>query len=175
MGEQSQLVGELAGKNSGGSFRWATDEAEREKLWDARHDAHYAAMALKPGCKGWPTDVCVPISRLAECILETRADIDASNLTVPIVGHVGDGNFHLLFLIDPANEAEDLKQFQQLNDRLIERALKMGGTCTGEHGVGIGKIHYMRAEHGESVEMMRQIKQALDPLNLFNPGKLVPA
>ena len=104
-------------------------------------------MALKPGCKGWPTDVCVPISRLAECILETRADIDASNLTVPIVGHVGDGNFHLLFLIDPANEAEDLKQFQQLNDRLIERALKMGGTCTGEHGVGIGKIHYIRAEH----------------------------
>ena len=173
--EQSQLVGELAGKNGGGSFRWATDEAEREKLWDARHDAYYAAMALKPGCKGWPTDVCVPISRLAECILETRADIDASNLTVPIVGHVGDGNFHLLFLIDPANEAEDLKQFQQLNDRLIERALKMGGTCTGEHGVGIGKIHYMRAEHGESVEMMRQIKQALDPLNLFNPGKLVPA
>ena len=131
-------------------------------------------MALKPGCKGWPTDVCVPISRLAECILETRADIDASNLTVPIVGHVGDGNFHLLFLIDPANEAEDLKQFQQLNDRLIERALKMGGTCTGEHGVGIGKIHYMRAEHGESVEMMRQIKQALDPLNLFNPGKTRP-
>ena len=132
-------------------------------------------MALKPGCKGWPTDVCVPIFRLAECILETRADIDASNLTVPIVGHVGDGNFHLLFLIDPANEAEDLKQFQQLNDRLIERALKMGGTCTGEHGVGIGKIHYMRAEHGESVEMIRQIKQALDPLNLFKPGKLVPA
>ncbi len=173
--EQSQLVGELAGKNGGGSFRWATDEAERVKLWDARHDAYYAAMALKPGCKGWPTDVCVPISRLAECILETRADIDASNLTVPIVGHVGDGNFHLLFLIDPANEAEDLKQFQQLNDRLIERALKMGGTCTGEHGVGIGKIHYMRAEHGESVEMMRQIKQALDPMNLFNPGKLVPA
>ena len=106
--EQSHLVGKLAGKNGGGSFCWATDEAEREKLWDARHDAYYAAIALKPGCKGWPTD-CVPISRLAECILETRADIDASNLTVPIVGHVGDGNFHLLFLIDPAKEAEDLK------------------------------------------------------------------
>ena len=150
------------------------DEAERKKLCDARHDAYYAAMALKPGCTVWPTDVCVPISRLAECIRETRADIDASNLTVPIVGHVGYGNFHLLFLIDSANEAEDLKQFQQLNDRLIERALKMGGPCTGEHGVGIGKIHYTRAKHVESVEM-RQIKQVLDPLNLFNPGKLVPA
>ena len=110
-----------------------------------------------------------------KCILQTRADIDASNLTVPIVGHMGNGNFHLLFLIDQANEAEDLKLFQQLNDRLIERTLKMGGTCISEHGVGVGKIHYMRAEHGESVEMMRQIKQALDPLNLFNPGKLVPA
>ena len=117
----------------------------------------------------------MPISRLVKCILQTRADIDASNLAVPIVGHVGNGNFHLLFLIDQANEAEDLKLFQQLNNRLIERTLKIGGTCINEHGVGVGKIHYMRAEHEESVEMMRQIKQVLDPLNLFNPGKLVPA
>lgn len=173
--EQAEIVGEIAEEHGGSDFRWATQEQERQKLWEARHNAYYAALALKPGSKGWPTDVCVPISRLAECILETRQDIDASGLTVPIVGHVGDGNFHLLFLVDPEHEESDLQHFQQLNDRLIERALRMGGTCTGEHGIGTGKIRYMQAEHGESVELMRQIKQALDPQNLFNPGKLLPS
>ena len=173
--EQAEIVGEIAAEHGGGDFRWATQEQDRQKLWEARHNALYASLALKPGSKGWPTDVCVPISRLADCILETRKDIDDAGLMVPIVGHVGDGNFHLLFLVDPENEAEDLRQFQVLNDRLIERALRMGGTCTGEHGIGSGKIRYMHAEHGESIELMRQIKQALDPLNLLNPGKLLPA
>ena len=130
---------------------------------------------MRPGTKGWPTDVCVPISRLAECILETRQDIDQEGLTVPIVGHVGDGNFHLLFMIDPENEKEDLSRYQPLNDRLVERTLHMGGTCTGEHGIGSGKLKYMQAEHGESLELMRKIKQAYDPENLMNPGKVIPA
>ena len=130
---------------------------------------------MRPGTKGWPTDVCVPISRLAECILETRKYIDQEGLTVPIVGHVGDGNFHLLFMIDPENEEEDLNRYQPLNDRLVERTLRMGGTCTGEHGIGSGKLKYMQTEHGESLELMRKIKQAYDPDNLMNPGKVIPA
>ena len=117
----------------------------------------------------------MPISRLADCILETRRDIEESGLVVPLVGHVGDGNFHLLFLIDPENEEEELKRYQPLNDRLVERALRMGGTCTGEHGIGSGKIKYMEAEHGDSLDLMRQIKQAFDPDNLMNPGKMLPA
>jgi len=112
---------------------------------------------------------------LADCILETRRDIEESGQLVPLVGHVGDGNFHLLFLIDPENEEEELKQYQPLNDRLVERALRMGGTCTGEHGIGSGKIKYMEAEHGDSLDLMRQIKQAFDPDNLMNPGKMLPA
>ena len=172
--EQAEMVKEVSTEEGGSDFQWSTRQLEINKLWEARHNAYYASLALRPGSKGWVTDVCVPISRLADCILETRFDIEESELTVPLVGHVGDGNFHLLFLIDPENEVEDLKRFQPLNDRLVERALRMGGTCTGEHGIGSGKIKYMKAEHGDSLELMRQIKMAFDPENLMNPGKMLP-
>ena len=173
--EQAEMVKEISTEEGGSDFQWSTREQEKQKLWEARHNAYYAALAMRPGSKGWATDVCVPISRLADCILETRRDIEESGLVVPLVGHVGDGNFHLLFLIDPENEEEELKLYQPLNDRLVERALRMGGTCTGEHGIGSGKIKYMEAEHGESLDLMRQIKQAFDPDNLMNPGKMLPA
>jgi len=173
--EQSKIVKEISSDEGGSEFQWSTHEKERQKLWEARHNAYYASLAMRPGTKGWPTDVCVPISRLAECIMETRQDIDKEGLTVPIVGHVGDGNFHLLFMIDPKNEEEDLKRYQPLNDRLVERTLRMGGTCTGEHGIGSGKLKYMHAEHGESLELMRMIKNTFDPENLMNPGKVIPA
>ena len=173
--EQSEMVKEISTEEGGSDFQWSTREQEKQKLWEARHNAYYAGLALRPGSKGWATDVCVPISRLADCILETRSDIEESKLTVPLVGHVGDGNFHLLFLIDPENEEEELKLYQPLNDRLVERALRMGGTCTGEHGIGSGKIKYMEAEHGDSLKLMHQIKQAFDPDNLMNPGKMLPA
>jgi len=173
--EQAEMVKEISTEEGGSDFQWSTREQEKQKLWEARHNAYYAALAMRPGSKGWATDVCVPISRLADCILETRSDIEESKLTVPLVGHVGDGNFHLLFLIDPENEEEELKLYQPLNDRLVERALRMGGPCTGEHGIGSGKIKYMEAEHGDSLDLMRQIKQAFDPDNLMNPGKMLPA
>ena len=173
--EQAEMVKEISTEEGGSDFQWSTREQEKQKLWEARHNAYYAGLAMRPGSKGWATDVCVPISRLADCILETQRDIEESELTVPLVGHVGDGNFHLLFLIDPENEEEELKHYQPLNDRLVERALRMGGTCTGEHGIGSGKIKYMEAEHGDSLDLMRQIKQAFDPDNLMNPGKMLPA
>jgi len=173
--EQAEMVKEISTEEGGSDFQWSTREQEKQKLWEARHNAYYAALAMRPGSKGWATDVCVPISRLADCILETRRDIEESGQLVPLVGHVGDGNFHLLFLIDPENEEEELKLYQPLNDRLVERALRMGGTCTGEHGIGSGKIKYMEAEHGDSLDLMRQIKQAFDPDNLMNPGKMLPA
>ena len=173
--EQAEMVKEISTEEGGNDFQWSTREQEKQKLWEARHNAYYASLALRPGSKGWATDVCVPISRLADCILETRRDIEESGQLVPLVGHVGDGNFHLLFLIDPENEEEELKQYQPLYARLVERALRMGGTCTGEHGIGSGKIKYMEAEHGDSLDLMRQIKQAFDPDNLMNPGKMLPA
>lgn len=170
--EQAKTVGAFANEFAGGDFQWATQQDERTKLWQARHDAYYAALALRPGCKGWPTDVCVPISHLADCVLETRKDIDDSGLLAPIVGHVGDGNFHLIFILDPDDEAE-VARAAEVNERMIRRALAMGGTCTGEHGVGYGKIEMLKTEHGEAVSVMRQIKAALDPENLMNPGKIV--
>ena len=173
--EQAERVGEIADENGGSNFQWATKEQDRQKLWEARHNGYYAALALRPGCRGWPTDVCVPISRLAECILETQQDVREQGLLAPILGHVGDGNFHMTYLIHPDYEDEELPKYQALNDRLITRALRMEGTCTGEHGVGYGKIPYMHREHGESVALMRQIKEVLDPLNLLNPGKIQPS
>ena len=170
--EQAQQVEAITGEFGGGDFEWATRTEDRNRLWKARHTAYYAALALRPGCKGWATDVCVPISRLAECILETRKDIEASGLTVPIVGHVGDGNFHLVFLIDPGDEAE-IAQAAEVNDRMVIRAIDMGGTCTGEHGIGYGKMGFLKHEHGEGVSVMRQIKLALDPHQIMNPGKIV--
>jgi D-lactate dehydrogenase (cytochrome) len=171
--EQAQRAGYIMRGLGGGDFAWATDEAERQRLWQARHNAYYAALALRPGCKSLTTDVCVPLSRLAECIRETQADLAETGLLAPIVGHVGDGNFHLIVLLDPDNAGE-MAEVQRVNERLIKRALAMDGTCTGEHGVGIGKAKYMRLEHGAALDLMRDIKVALDPLNLMNPGKVLP-
>jgi len=170
--EQASDFRAIATEHGGGAFRGATKPEERTRLWKARHDAFYAALALRPGCKGWATDVCVPLSRLTECILETQREIDESFLLAPLVGHVGDGNFHLVFLVDP-EKPEELREAQRLNDRLVERALAMDGTCTGEHGIGIGKKKYLAAEHGDAVETMRAIKRAIDPLNIMNPGKVL--
>ena len=170
--EQAETVGGIAAEYGGGDFRWATLAEERNKLWQARHDSYYAALALRPGAKGWATDVCVPISRLAECILETKRDIEESKLLAPIVGHVGDGNFHLCFIIDP-DDADEMARTQALNERMVMRALAMGGTCTGEHGIGTGKMQFLLAEHGEAVSVMRALKLALDPDNLMNPGKIL--
>lgn len=170
--EQTKDFRAIATEYGGSAFRRATKPEERTRLWKARHDAFYAALALRPGCKGWATDVCVPLSRLAECILETQKEIDESFLLAPLVGHVGDGNFHLVFLVDP-EKPEEIREAQRLNDRLVERALAMDGTCTGEHGIGIGKKKYLAAEHGGAVETMRAIKHAIDPLNIMNPGKVL--
>lgn len=171
--EQVQMVKEIAIEQGGSDFRWASKQDERNQLWQARHDAYYAVLALRPGTKGWATDVCVPISRLAECIRETQNDIETIDLMVPIVGHVGDGNFHLLFFVEPGNQ-EEKEKAEWVNDRMVHRALAMGGTCTGEHGIGYGKIQYMEAEHGDAIAVMASIKRALDPKNLMNPGKVIP-
>ncbi|MGF1608184.1 MAG: FAD-binding oxidoreductase [Kiloniellales bacterium] len=170
--EQAEMAGAIASGNGGSGFRWATLAEDRNKLWEARHKCYYAALALRPGAKGWPTDVCVPISRLAECLLETKKDIEASGLLAPIVGHVGDGNFHLAYIVDP-DDAEEMARVKAHNERMVMRALAMGCTCTGEHGIGYGKIDFLQAEHGEAVAVMRQIKQALDPDNIMNPGKMI--
>ncbi|MGH6718966.1 MAG: FAD-binding oxidoreductase [Alphaproteobacteria bacterium] len=170
--EQAEQAQAIARDFGGADFRWATHEEDRASLWQARHNAYYAALALRPGVKGWPTDVCVPISRLADCIIETKRDLESSPIVAPMVGHVGDGNFHLTFLIDPDDPAE-MAEAKRLNDRMVRRALAMGGTCTGEHGIGYGKIDFLTAEAGEAVAVMRTIKQALDPDNIMNPGKVL--
>jgi D-lactate dehydrogenase (cytochrome) len=170
--EQVEMVKAIAAEHGGDDFRWATNAEDRSKLWQARHDAYYAALALRPGSKGWPTDVCVPISRLADCIAETKQDLAQSSIPSALAGHVGDGNFHLIFMIDP-QRPEEIAEASRLNDRMVARALAMEGTCTGEHGVGYGKIDFLDAEHGEAVEVMRSIKRALDPDDILNPGKIV--
>ena len=170
--EQAETVQTLATGNGAGDFQWATRTEDRNRLWQARHDAAYAALALRPGAGMWATDVCVPLSRLAECIRETREDLAESFLMAPLVGHVGDGNFHLVFLFDPDDERERA-EVERLNERLVSRSLALDGTCTGEHGVGYGKLDFLTAEHGEAVSLMRDIKKALDPGNIMNPGKIV--
>ncbi|MEI8397368.1 MAG: FAD-linked oxidase C-terminal domain-containing protein [Rhodospirillaceae bacterium] len=171
--EQSKAVSFIAGEFHGSDFQWAMRPEERTRLWQARHNAYYAAMALRPGARGFSTDVCVPISALAECIAETRADLSASTALAPLIGHVGDGNFHLIFVVHPEDEAQ-MAEAHRLNDRLVQRALAFGGTCTGEHGVGLGKCAYLVDECGEeTINVMRSIKQSLDPHNLMNPGKVV--
>ncbi|MEB8433589.1 FAD-binding protein [Cocleimonas sp. KMM 6892] len=170
--EQAQMVGELAAENGGNEFQWSDKEEEKNKLWRARHDAAYACKALRPGAGMWATDVCVPVSRLAECILETRKDIDDTGLLSPIVGHVGDGNFHTVMLVDTDNE-DEMKTAIAFNERLLARSLAMGGTITGEHGIGTGKMEFLLKEHGPAVNVMKTIKQSLDPLNILNPGKVV--
>jgi len=170
--DQAEAVQALAAERGGRDFQWATRLEEREKLWRARHDTLYAALALRPGARAQITDVCVPISRLAECILESKEDNLTAPFPIALVGHAGDGNFHLLFILDVTSPVE-LEAARRLNERLVMRALRLGGTCSGEHGVGTGKLKYLDAEHGPALELMRTIKRAFDPDNRMNPGKLV--
>jgi D-lactate dehydrogenase (cytochrome) len=171
--EQSTRFGEIAVEFGGGPFTWTTRPEERTRLWEARHHAALSNFALRPGATMVATDVCVPISRLAQCVTETQRDIEASRILAPIVGHVGDGNFHLTLLVD-MDDRDELKRAEALSERLVERALAMDGTCTGEHGVGQGKMKYLVAEHGRAaLDVMASIKRALDPHNIMNPGKIV--
>ena len=169
--EEVEAFATIAQAEGGGEFAYAERQEERTKLWQARHDAYWAVRGLRPGAEVLATDVCVPISALADCVTETRKDIDRLGLLAPIVGHVGDGNFHVMPLIDPS-DAEERRKAQAFLDRLVARALAAGGTCTGEHGVGEGKIAYLAAEHGPGLAAMIAIKKALDPLNILNPGKI---
>jgi D-lactate dehydrogenase (cytochrome) len=170
--EQSERFGEIAKEFGGGPFEWTTRPEDRTRLWEARHNAAFSTFTLRPGASMIATDVCVPISRLAECVTETQRDIAESKLIAPIVGHVGDGNFHLTLMVDMQNP-DEMRVAKEFNERLIERALAMDGTCTGEHGVGQGKIKYLLAEHGApALEAMRAIKRAFDPQGIMNPGKI---
>jgi D-lactate dehydrogenase (cytochrome) len=171
--EQSERFGGIAAEFGGGPFTWTTRAEDRTKLWEARHHAALSNFALRPGAQMVATDVCVPISRLAQCVTETQKDIADSRIMAPIVGHVGDGNFHLTLLID-MSDADEVKRAKALSERLVERALAMDGTCTGEHGVGQGKMKYLEREHGPAaLAAMAAIKRALDPQNIFNPGKII--
>ena len=170
--EQAETVQGIAEEFGGSAFQWTSEMEDRNKLWQARHDAYYAAIALRSGCQGWATDVCVPVSRLAECINETKDDLEKTGLISPLVGHVGDGNFHMLYIVDPDNK-DEMAKAQEHSDRMVMRALEMGGTCTGEHGVGYGKIHFLTDEHGDAMSLMRSLKTAFDPDNIMNPGKIV--
>lgn len=172
--EQAETFGDIAGEHGASGFDWATKQEDRKALWAMRHNAYYAILQLRPGARAIVTDICVPISALGEAIDATRADLEQSGLTGPILGHVGDGNFHAILLIDDSDD-EELRRAQAASHRMVRRALDLGGTCTGEHGIGIGKLGYMEDEHGPAGwAMMGQIKQALDPDNIMNPGKLVP-
>jgi D-lactate dehydrogenase (cytochrome) len=170
--DHARTVQSLAADHGGSDFAWVTRPEDRARLWRARHDAYFASIALRPGAKAWSTDACVPISRLADCIVASKKDLDESPLTGTLVGHVGDGNFHMLYLVDP-DSPEEMAEARRLNERLVTRALDMGGTCSGEHGVGIGKMKYLAREHGDAIETMRAIKRALDPKDLLNPGKIL--
>ncbi|MCC7327333.1 MAG: FAD-binding protein [Burkholderiales bacterium] len=171
--EQAQMMEAISKEHGGSAFQWATQPEDRSRLWKSRHNAYYAALALAPGKQAFATDACVPISRLADCLLETRAELDREGVLAPIVGHVGDGNFHVVVLFDPASAAERAKA-EDIARRVSLRAIAMGGTCTGEHGIGLHKLEALVAEHGEAVDLMRTIKRALDPLDIMNPGKTVP-
>ncbi|GGL79602.1 FAD-binding oxidoreductase [Wenxinia marina] len=170
--EQSEVVAALAAGNGGSDFAWSTLTEERERLWKARHETIWSNQSLRPGCRTYTTDVCVPISRLAEAVLAARADADTAPFPVKIIGHVGDGNFHVGYLIKP-EIAEELAEAERLAERLYQRTMDMGGTFSGEHGVGISKLKYLRREHGDAtVEAMKALKAALDPAGIMNPGKL---
>ncbi|MFZ6050062.1 FAD-binding oxidoreductase [Pseudomonas sp. CR3202] len=170
--EQAETVQGLADGNGGNGFQWATQQEERNRLWSARHNALFAFLQLKPGCRASSTDVCVPLSKLAECVAGTEQDLRESSIPAPIFGHVGDGNFHVCLLLDP-NDPAEVEEAERLNRAIVRRALAAGGTCTGEHGVGLHKMDFLVEEHGEvAIDVMRAIKQALDPLNLMNPGKI---
>lgn len=172
--EQAERFGDIVGDMGAKGFKWATKPEDRNALWKMRHNAYYACLALRPGATALITDICVPISRLAEAVEETRADIDKATIPGPILGHVGDGNFHAILLVEPGNKAE-MEEAKHLSARLAERALRLGGTVTGEHGIGMGKVDYMAREHGEAgVAVMRTLKAALDPKGIMNPGKMLP-
>jgi D-lactate dehydrogenase (cytochrome) len=171
--EQAQLVQAIAAENGGEGFEWATKPEDRNRLWSARHQAYFAGLQLRPGARAVSTDVCVPISRLTECIVETARDIERASMPIPLFGHVGDGNFHCMVLIRP-DSAADLAEAKAFNERLVDRALALEGTCTGEHGIGSGKIGSLKKEHGDAVDLMVAIKRTFDPQNLMNPGKVVP-
>ncbi len=170
--EQAEIVQEIAGNHDGRAFGWAATPEERTRLWTARHHAYFAAVQSRPGCRAIVTDACVPISQLADCLLESKAEADESGISYFLLGHVGDGNFHFGYLIDP-DDAQERAIAEGLNQKLVTRALRMGGTCTGEHGVGLHKMGFLRSEAGEgAVDVMRAIKHALDPDNIMNPGKI---
>ena len=173
--EQSKMFAEIAAECGGGAFEWTTRQEDRTRLWQARHDAYWAVRGLRPGAQAVATDVCVPISRLAECVVETEKDLETVGLLSPIVGHVGDGNFHCSMLVD-VNDPDEMRRADGFLHRLVERAQAMGGTCTGEHGIGQGKQQYLETELGpEAVQAMRALKVALDPHNILNPGKILPS
>jgi len=170
--EDAERFGEIAAEHGGLGFEWSARTEDRSRLWTMRHNAHYACLATRPGARAIVTDICVPISKLAEAIEETAADIDASPIAGPILGHVGDGNFHAILLMDE-NDPAEVAAAKALSQRMVERALRLGGTMSGEHGVGMGKLDYMEAEHGPGWAVMGEIKKALDPGNILNPGKMV--
>jgi len=170
--EQIEKTRDIMQSYDCGDFAWETQEEKRNALWQSRHDAAYAVKALREGAEMWGTDCCVPLSELTKCIMDTKKDLESASFPAPMLGHVGDGNYHLIYLIDPNSEAE-LKEAEELNARMIRRALAAGGTCTGEHGIGIGKKHFLVEELGEAVDVMWSIKKALDPNNIMNPGKVL--
>ncbi len=169
--EQAQMVETIAGSHGGSAFRWTTNTEERNRLWQARHDVYYAGMALRPGTQALATDICVPISELADAIVAAQEDIKASGLIAPIVGHVGDGNFHVQFMVRP-DDPDEMAKAEAVNAAMVDRALKVGGTCTGEHGIGLGKIDKLAKEHGTALPYMVAVKRALDPRGIMNPGKI---
>ncbi|MFM8467669.1 MAG: FAD-binding oxidoreductase [Oxalobacteraceae bacterium] len=171
--EQAELVQQIADEHGATGFEWATRPEDRSRLWQARHNAYFALLQLRPGCRAISTDCCVPISRLADCLLETKADCDRHNIVHGIVGHVGDGNFHVQMMVD-TSDPDDVARAEGVNQRMVARAIAMDGTCTGEHGIGLHKIDFLIQEHGEAaVDLMRSIKHALDPNNILNPGKVI--
>ncbi len=170
--DQATMLQSLAAEHGGKGFQWKTNLEDKDELWSARHNAYYATHALVPGAEVLITDVCVPISQLAECITETKDDLASVSFPATIVGHVGDGNFHVLCVLDPNNPAQR-EEANRFSERTVQRALRMEGTCTGEHGIGYGKMKYLQAEHGDALAVMRTIKKALDPHNLMNPGKII--
>ncbi|KRA05260.1 2-hydroxy-acid oxidase [Rhizobium sp. Root564] len=171
--EQVEMVSAIVEENGGKDFEWANAPEERNRLWKARHNAFYAVVSQRPNAKGWSSDVCVPVSRLGDCILETRALLKDCTVPTAILGHVGDGNYHVVFAVDP-NNAEELAEVAAINKKMVRHAISVGGTSTGEHGVGTGKIAYLREEHGDAVDLMSVIKRAVDPAGIMNPGKILP-
>ena len=169
--EQTRTIQEIMKEYGGSNFEWKNLPEERNRLWKARHDAYYASLSLKPGCLAWSSDVCVPITKLANCIIESKEKLISMNLLAPLVGHVGDGNFHLLYLIDQGDPGQ-LKKAKEHNKWMVEKAIDLGGTCTGEHGIGYGKAEFLAKEAGSSINIMKSIKNSLDPKGLLNPGKI---